>query len=148
MSEDLPVRLSDRRRLVIPGDELRERASRSGGPGGQNVNKTSSKVSLRWDVAGSRVLGPAWRRRLHERLGSRLTRTGALVVHAEESRSQARNRERARERMAELVREALRPVRPRVPTRPTRASRERKLTAKRHRSRVKRQRGRVRPEDG
>jgi ribosome-associated protein len=136
---DLPVS----RGLVIPAAEIRELASRSGGPGGQHVNKTSTRVTLRWDLARSRVLGDRQRARLLDRLASRLTREGVLVVHAARSRSRARNRELARERIAELVGVALRRARPRRPTRPTGASRERRLEGKKHRSRIKAGRGSV-----
>ncbi len=124
--------------LVIPAAELRESASRSGGPGGQHVNKTSTRVTLRWNLDDSDCVTAAQRTRLRRRLGSRLTQSGDVVVHARRHRSQARNRVLARERLAELLREALAPRRPRVPTRPTRASKERRLEAKRRRSTLKR----------
>lgn len=142
-SRDLPVR----RGLVIPAGELEETASRAGGPGGQHVNKANTRVTLRWNLETSAALGPVQRRRLRERLAGRLTGAGELVVHAGRHRSRERNREEARERLASLVREALATQRPRVATRPTRASRERKLAEKRRRSGVKRARGRVRPDD-
>lgn len=128
--------------LRIPPDELIETASRSSGPGGQHVNKTETRVTLRWDVAASPTLSEGLRRRLLERLGPRLTTRGQLVVHAQRFRSRARNRALARERLAELVREALHVEPPRVATRPTRTARQRRLEAKRHRAAVKRGRGR------
>jgi ribosome-associated protein len=131
--------------LRIPADEIHETASRSGGPGGQHVNKTETRVTLRWNVAESRALGEDHRRRLVTRLASRLTNRGHLVVHAQRFRSRGRNRALARERLAELVREALRPRTARVATRPSRAQRERRLDAKRRRSTTKR--GRVRPRE-
>jgi ribosome-associated protein len=137
--EDLPVR----GRLVIPAAELRESASRSSGPGGQHVNKTSTKVTLRWSPAGSAALGPLQRERLLERLAERLTRSGDLVVHAQRFRSRSRNRALARERLAGLVREALAERRPRQATRPGRAAREERLSAKRRRSEAKRRRRRT-----
>jgi ribosome-associated protein len=140
---DLPVR----RGLAIPEGELRESASRSGGPGGQHVNKVSTRVTLRWNALESAVLTPAQLRRLRRRLGARLTRSGELVVHARRHRSRARNRELARERLAELVRQALASPKPRVPTRPSRAARERTLAVKRRRSHVKRSRRPVRDEE-
>jgi ribosome-associated protein len=129
--------------LRIPEEELTEQASRAGGPGGQKVNKTSSRVTLRWSIARSAALSERQRARLLARLRSRLTREGELVLHSQRSRSQAGNRELARARLAELVRAALIEPSPRRATQPTRASRERKLDAKRRRSARKRERGRV-----
>jgi ribosome-associated protein len=140
---DLPVRPG----LVIPAAELVETASRAGGPGGQHVNKASTRVTLRWNAAATAALPPGRRARLLERLGTRLTRSGELLVHASRHRSRARNRELARARLAELVREALAPRRARVPTRPTHASHERALAAKRRRAALKRDRSRPRPDE-
>jgi ribosome-associated protein len=140
---DLPVRHG----LVIPGRELRETASRSGGPGGQHVNKTSTRVTLRWNVRESEALQTGERRRLLRRLGTRLTRGGDLVVHARRHRSRARNRELARQRLAELVAEALRTRRPRVATQPGRAARQRRLDEKQSRARIKRTRRPVHPDE-
>jgi ribosome-associated protein len=136
-----------KRGLVIPEDELHVEVSRSGGPGGQNVNKVSTRVTLRWGMEASRVLGEGQRARLRERLAARLTRTGELLVHVDESRSQARNRELARVRMAGILRRALAEPRPRRATRPTRASRERRLGQKQQRSRTKQQRRRPSRDD-
>jgi ribosome-associated protein len=140
---DLPVR----RGLAIPAAELCESASRAGGPGGQHVNKVSTRVTLRWNALESAVLTPTQLGRLRRRLRGRLTRKGELVVHARRHRSRARNRELARERLAQLVREALASRKPRVPSRPSRTAREATLAAKRHRSRVKRSRRPVRDEE-
>lgn len=137
---DLQIRTG----LSIPGSELKETASRSSGPGGQHVNKTNTRVTLRWSVAESEALSPQQRRRLLRRLAPRLTRRLQLVVHAGRFRSRARNRQLARERLVELVREALRTRRTRVATRPSRAARERTRAVKQRRSAVKRVRGRVR----
>ena len=120
-------------RLVIPAGELRAEAVRSGGPGGQNVNKVASQVQLRWNVRESPSLDEEARRRLLERLGPRLTAGGELLVKASGHREQARNLQEARERLSRLVEAALSPPRPRVPTRPTRASRERRLAQKKRR---------------
>ncbi len=132
--------------LRIPAEEIHESASRSSGPGGQHVNKTETRVTLRWNVAESRVLGEERRSRLLSRLSARITNRGHLVVHAQRFRSRGRNRALARERLAELVRDALRQRRARVPTRPTRAGRERRLDAKRRQGALKRGRGRPREE--
>ncbi len=143
MPDDLPIR----RGLTIPGAELRESVSRASGPGGQHVNKTSTRVTVRWCPAQSAVLGPVQRTRLLGRLAEQLTGSGELVVSNGSTRSQARNRERARERLAQRVREALVVQQARRKTRPSRASRERRLVSKQKRSAVKRSRGRVRSED-
>jgi ribosome-associated protein len=124
--------------LVIPGSELRERFSRSSGPGGQSVNTADSRVELSFDVGRSVAL-PEWARdRIIERLGGRLA-GGVLTVAASEQRSQLANRQGARARLASLLRDAVAPPqRPRVPTRPSRGANERRLQAKRQRSSVKR----------
>ena len=132
--------------LVIPADELREAATRSRGPGGQHVNKTSTRVTLRWNVTNSECVTDSQRRRLRLKLGSRLTRRGDLVVNCDRTRSRARNRDYARARIVEIVSGALTRQRPRRPTKPTRASRVRRLDAKSRRGSVKRRRQAVGPE--
>lgn len=120
-------------RLTIPGDELRMSTSRAGGPGGQAVNTTDSRVTLRWNVRTSAVLDLDARSWLMNRLGSRLTAEGELVVSVGDERSQLQNRERARERLAALIREARVIPKARRPTRPSRGSKERRLTEKKAR---------------
>ena len=124
--------------LVIPGSELRERFSRSSGPGGQSVNTADSRVELSFDVGRSVAL-PEWARdRIPERMAGRLA-GGVLTVAASEQRSQLANRQGARARLASLLRDAVAPPqRPRVPTRPGRGANERRLEGKRKRSAVKR----------
>lgn len=126
--------------LVIPAGELSERFSRSSGPGGQSVNTADSRVELSFDVLQSTAL-PGWaRERAAERLGSRLT-DGVLTLASSEQRSQLANRQAARARLAALLQDAVAPPqRPRVPTRPGRGARERRLTEKRHRGEIKRAR--------
>ncbi|ROS75409.1 alternative ribosome rescue aminoacyl-tRNA hydrolase ArfB [Cellulomonas sp. PhB143] len=120
--------------LTIPRAELTWCFSRASGPGGQGVNTTDSRVELSWDVAGSAVLGAAQRERLTERLGPRLV-GGALTVTAAEHREQRRNRSAAADRLVAIVADALAPPpKKRRPTRPTRGSQERRLTAKKQRS--------------
>lgn len=140
-AEDLVVH----RRLTLPARELRWSFARSGGPGGQNVNKVETKAILRFHVAGSPTLSEDQRRRLLRALAPRLSGDGWLVIQASRSRQRARNREEARERLARLLGEGLRRRRKRVPTRPTRGSVERRLTEKRRRGDVKRRR-KERPE--
>ena len=130
------------RGLVVPASELQLVATRSGGPGGQNVNKVATRVTLRWSPARSAALSEAQRERLLLRLASRLTKEGELVLHVDTSRSQAANREEARARLAEVVREALKVPRKRRKTRPTRGSQRRRVEAKKQRGDVKRLRRR------
>ncbi|HUU22646.1 MAG TPA: alternative ribosome rescue aminoacyl-tRNA hydrolase ArfB [Phycisphaerae bacterium] len=125
-------------RVEIPGDELWFVASRAGGPGGQHVNKTSSRVTLLWDVERSRALDPVQRARVLRRLQGRISRDGILRVSADDERSQHRNRESARERLGALVAWALARRKRRLPTGPTRAARERRCDEKRRRGTIKR----------
>lgn len=126
--------------LVIPAGELRERFSRSSGPGGQSVNTTDSRVELSFDIAKSPSLPERERNRALSRLASRLA-DGVLTVAAETERSQLMNRDAARARLAALLKDAIAPPPPpRVPTKPTRGARERRLADKRRRGQVKRDR--------
>lgn len=131
--------------LFIPGDELVLAYSRSGGPGGQNVNKVESKVTLRYDVRRSRCLTEEQRLLLLEKLAGRLTKEGELVLHASAHRERPRNVTAARERLLEILTFALAPRVPRKETKPTRSARRRRVETKRRRSEVKR--GRTRPRD-
>lgn len=124
--------------VSVPEAELEVRAARSSGPGGQGVNTTDSKVELRWDIPGSNALDETQRARLLERLSPRLTTDGVLILTGQEHRSQHRNREAVLARFRSIVGEALAPPRQRRRTRPTRASKERRLRAKRERSETKR----------
>jgi ribosome-associated protein len=133
-ADDLAVTPS----VTIPAGELRWRFSHSGGPGGQGVNTSDSRVELTWDPATSAALPETLRARALHRLAGRLTETGVTVT-ASETRSQLRNRRAARERLAALIRDALAPPAPkRRPTRPSAAARARRLENKRRRSETKR----------
>jgi ribosome-associated protein len=133
--ETLPIRPG----LELPLSEVLVRASRSSGPGGQHANVTASRVEAVFDVEASSALTDAQRARIRSRLGPRVTAT------AQDTRSQMRNRELALERLAARIAGALQTRRPRTPTRPTQASRRRRLEGKRRRGETKR--GRRRPED-
>jgi ribosome-associated protein len=132
--------------LFLPRAELEFRASRSGGPGGQHVNTSSTRVELVWNVAESPSLTEAQRSRIQEKLANRINAAGELLLAESGSRSQHQNREAVVERLVALLREALHVPKARKRTKPTRASRERRLKAKKRRSEVKRLRGPVGPE--
>ncbi|GIJ78282.1 ribosome-associated protein [Micromonospora phaseoli] len=132
------LRVTDR--WVVPAAELRERFSRSSGPGGQGVNTTDSRVELSFDVAGSPSLPESLRARLLDRLAGRLV-DGVLTIAASEHRAQLANREAARERLLSLLRAAVAPPPPpRRPTRPSRGAKERRLAEKKRRAQRKRDR--------
>jgi ribosome-associated protein len=136
------IRITDR--IAIDESELSEAFVRASGPGGQNVNKLSTAVQLRFDARHSPSLGEEVRARLERLAGRRLTRDGVIVIVAQRHRTQERNREDARERLFDLIRRAaVRPA-PRRPTKPTAASRERRIESKKRRSSIKKFR-RARP---
>ena len=128
--------------IELPENELVERFLRADGPGGQHVNRTESAVELRFDVASSPSLPEPVRARLLSRRDRRMTEEGVLVIQARRFREQARNRDDARERLADIVRGALVAPKKRVATRPTRASKERRLAGKQQRGKLKQNRSR------
>jgi ribosome-associated protein len=128
---------------LIPEEELEESFLRASGPGGQNVNKVSTAVELRFDVRRSPSLPPPVRVRLARLAGRRLTKDGVLVIRADRFRTQEQNRADARARLQDLIEEASREQKPRVKTRPTKASKERRLEGKTRRAEVKKGRGKV-----
>ena len=126
--------------ISIDEDELEERFIRASGPGGQNVNKLASAVQLRFDARHAPGLSDDVRARLERLAGRRLTQEGVVVITAQRHRTQERNRQDARERLFALIRAAaVRPV-PRRPTKPTKASRQRRVEAKKHRAGLKQMR--------
>ncbi len=126
--------------LRIPRSELEFRASRAGGPGGQHVNKTATRIELVWNVRHSWALSSEQRARLVQKLGARLDREGSVRVVASEFRSQTRNRDQAEERLTRLLRKALVVPKVRRPTRPSVSGMERRLKAKRELKEKKRER--------
>lgn len=130
------------RSIAIPDSELVERFTRADGPGGQHVNRTESAVELRFDVASSPSLPDDVRARLLARNDRRMTEAGVLVIQARRFRDQVRNRDDARERLADILREGTVVAKKRVATKPTRASRERRLAGKQQRGQTKRSRSR------
>ncbi len=133
---DEPLRVTAR--VSIPPAELVERFSRSGGPGGQHVNTSDTRVELSYDVAASSALSETLRHRALDRLAGRLV-DGVLTVTASDRRSQRQNRDLARERLADVLREAVKPPpRPRKATKPSKAAQERRIEEKKRRGQVKR----------
>ena len=125
------------RTVTVDDGELDFTFARSGGPGGQHANTSSTKVELRWDVDASSSLSPEQKSLVHERLGKRINAEGVLVLQASEYRSQTRNRDAVIARFATLLGDALRVQASRRPTKPTRAARKRRLEAKRRRAETK-----------
>ncbi|WP_322866787.1 alternative ribosome rescue aminoacyl-tRNA hydrolase ArfB [Aquicoccus sp. G2-2] len=137
----MPLTITDD--IQIADWELSESFTRASGPGGQNVNKVSTAVELRFEAARSPNLPGPVKARLRRLAGRRWTKEGALVIFCDETRHQARNRDIARERLVALIRAALVKPKRRVPTKPTRGSKERRLKAKKVRGEVKKLRGKL-----
>lgn len=134
-------------RLTIPDAELRFEFSRSSGPGGQHVNRVETRVTLLFEVDASRALDAGQKRRIRERLATRINKEGVLRVISQRFRTREANRRAATERFAELLARALAPRRKRVKTRVPAAAERRRLEQKRRQSQIKRRRGRVSEED-
>lgn len=145
MAEDTVLQINDA--LWIPRAELGYKATRSGGPGGQHVNTSSSRVELTWNVAASPSITDEQRAMIQDKLANRISGEGVLLIAASDERSQHQNKELVTERFADLIRRALVVPKARRKTRMPRAAKEARLKDKKQRSATKRSRGAIRPDE-
>jgi len=136
MKNDLPIKNG----MVIPGYEIEVTASRAGGPGGQHVNKSDTRITVRWNVKNTRALNENQKERVLQNLQSRLTSDGDLIIHDSSSRSQQQNKKNALTRLAQAVRKALYVPKKRMATRVSKAVKEARLREKKRRGKIKKMR--------
>ena len=136
MKDDLPIKNG----IIIPANELEITASRSGGAGGQHVNKTETRITVRWNIKNSIALDEKQKERVIKNLQTRLTKEEELVIHNSESRSQQQNKEMALEILAQIVRKALHVPKKRIKTRVPKKEKEKRLQQKAERSKIKKMR--------
>lgn len=136
MKNDIPVKNG----IVIPGHEIEITASRAGGPGGQHVNKTSTHITLRWNIPKTGALDETQKELVLKKLSSRLTTEGDLIIHSSASRSQQQNKKAALNLLAEQVKKALQKSKKRIPTRVPKSIKEKRLQKKKMRSEIKKTR--------
>lgn len=136
MKNDLPIKNG----IIIPGHELEISTSRSGGPGGQNVNKTDTRITIRWNVKKTTALNEEQKERILQNLQSNLTKDGDLIIHSNVTRSQLQNKEIALEHLTKKICKAMHVPKKRMATRIPKKSKESRLQAKKHRSEIKKMR--------
>jgi ribosome-associated protein len=137
--EDVPIKNG----LVIPKDEIEIRASRAGGPGGQHVNKSNTRITVRWNLRETQALTGVQKLRVEEKLASVITEEGDIIIHSASSRSQLQNKEEALERLADKIRKALYVPKRRMKTKVSKAKKEARLQAKTRKGQIKKLRGKV-----
>jgi ribosome-associated protein len=139
MENDVPVKNG----IIIPGHEIEITASRSGGPGGQHVQKASTRITLRWNVKNTRALTDEQKEQVLQKLQARLTTDGDLIIHSSASRSQQQNKEMALARLAQEIRKALHVPKKRMATKLSREAKEARVYAKRQRGEIKKMRKKI-----
>jgi ribosome-associated protein len=139
MKHDVPIKNG----IVIPSHELEITASRAGGPGGQHVNKTSTRITVRWNIKKSDIMTAEQKERIIQKLASAITAEGDLIIHSSSSRSQDQNKKDALDRLAYIVRNALHIPKKRMATKVSRGTKEARLQEKGKRSKIKKMRGRI-----